>query len=244
MIIWVVKIFFVLFCCVFLPTCYLGNKVHDFKEARRGSPCHQYTQPSTRQCQNSSNMNQRASQGAVVVKNPPANAGDMRDRSSLPESGRFPWRRAWQPTPVFLPRESQTEEPGGLQSIGSHRVRHYWEIQHIAWHWMKTLHATDWGCSGIGQGRPVALGSRDLDSNLSLLITLLTVGLLVPIFSSVTIEGRCQKWNIYRLTKRNKWQKQIIYCTDKKMPLPGIGSDRASAMKTEILLVYGKWKEK
>jgi len=31
-----------------------------------------------------------------------------------------PWRRAWQPTPVFLPGESPwTEEPGGLQPTGS-----------------------------------------------------------------------------------------------------------------------------
>ena len=36
------------------------------------------------------------------------------------------WRRKWQPTPIFLPRESWTEEPGGLVSIGSHRVRHNW----------------------------------------------------------------------------------------------------------------------
>ena len=29
--------------------------------------------------------------------------------------GKIPWRRAWQPTPVFLPGESPwTEEPGGL----------------------------------------------------------------------------------------------------------------------------------
>ena len=35
------------------------------------------------------------------------------------------WRREWQPTPVFLPEESpRTEEPGGLQSMGSQRVRH------------------------------------------------------------------------------------------------------------------------
>ena len=35
------------------------------------------------------------------------------------------WRRAWQPTPVFLPGESSwTEEPGGLQSMGSQRVGH------------------------------------------------------------------------------------------------------------------------
>ena len=38
--------------------------------------------------------------------------------------GRFP-RRAWQPTPVFLPGESPwTEEPGELQSLGSQRVGH------------------------------------------------------------------------------------------------------------------------
>ena len=34
-------------------------------------------------------------------------------------------RRAWQPTPVFLPGESPwTEEPGGIQSIVSQRVGH------------------------------------------------------------------------------------------------------------------------
>ena len=32
------------------------------------------------------------------------------------------WRRKWQPTPVFLPGESQGQEPGGLPSMGSHRV--------------------------------------------------------------------------------------------------------------------------
>ena len=36
------------------------------------------------------------------------------------------WRRKWQPTPVFLPGESQGLEPGGLPSMGSHRVRHDW----------------------------------------------------------------------------------------------------------------------
>ena len=37
------------------------------------------------------------------------------------------WRRKWQPTPVFLPGESQGRgEPGGLPSMGLHRVRHNW----------------------------------------------------------------------------------------------------------------------
>ena len=37
---------------------------------------------------------------ALVVKNPPANAGDA---GSIPELQKVPWRRAQQPTLVFLP---------------------------------------------------------------------------------------------------------------------------------------------
>ena len=59
----------------------------------------------------------------IVVKNPPANAGDLRDSGSIPWSGRHtgggngnPLQCSWR-----IPR---TEEPGGLQSIASHRVEH------------------------------------------------------------------------------------------------------------------------
>ena len=39
--------------------------------------------------------------------------------------GKNTWRRAQQPTPLLLPGESPgTEEPGGLQSMGSQRVGH------------------------------------------------------------------------------------------------------------------------
>ena len=41
-----------------------------------------------------------------MVKNLPANAGDVRDVGLISRSGRLPWRRAWQPTPGFLPGES------------------------------------------------------------------------------------------------------------------------------------------
>ena len=40
------------------------------------------------------------------------------------------WRRKWQPTPVFLPGESQ----GGLPSMRSHRVGHDWSDL-AAWMW-------------------------------------------------------------------------------------------------------------
>ena len=41
-----------------------------------------------------------------------------------PWVGKIPWRRAWQPTPVFLPGESPwTEEPGGATVHGVTRRR-------------------------------------------------------------------------------------------------------------------------
>ena len=49
----------------------------------------------------------------LVVKNLPANAGDTRCGFD-PWVRKIPWRRAWQPTPVFLLGKSWTEEPGGL----------------------------------------------------------------------------------------------------------------------------------
>ena len=64
-----------------------------------------------------------ASQVAPMVKNLPATAGDLRDSSSIPGSGRSPWRTAWPPTPNILAwKIPWTEEPGGLQSIGSQEL--------------------------------------------------------------------------------------------------------------------------
>ena len=38
--------------------------------------------------------------GSTLVKNPPANRGNV---GLTPRWGKIPWRRKWQPTPVFLP---------------------------------------------------------------------------------------------------------------------------------------------
>ena len=65
-----------------------------------------------------------ASQVVLVVKNPPANAGRHKRRGFDPWVGRILWRRAWQPTPLFLPGESH-EQRGlmGLQFMWLQRVR-------------------------------------------------------------------------------------------------------------------------
>ena len=65
-----------------------------------------------------------ASQVALVVKNLPASTGDIRDTGSIPELGRSLEEEMATPSSMFAWRIPWTEEPGGLQSMGSRRVRH------------------------------------------------------------------------------------------------------------------------
>ena len=51
----------------------------------------------------------------LVVKNLPANAGDIRDASSNLWVRKIPWRRKWQPAPVFL-----SGKPHGQRSLVAH----------------------------------------------------------------------------------------------------------------------------
>ena len=57
--------------------------------------------------------------GGTVVKNPPANAGDM---GSIPGTGRSPAERNGNPFQYSCLKIPWTEEPGRLQSIGLQRV--------------------------------------------------------------------------------------------------------------------------
>ena len=59
----------------------------------------------------------------LVVKNPTRSAGDA---GSIPGSGRSPGGGNGNPLQYFCWRIPWTEEPGGLQFIGSQRVRHDW----------------------------------------------------------------------------------------------------------------------
>ena len=51
-------------------------------------------------------------------------AGDAGELWFDPWVGKMPWRRVWQPTPVFLPGKSHGQDP--WQSTGSQRVGHDW----------------------------------------------------------------------------------------------------------------------
>ena len=62
-----------------------------------------------------------------MVKNPPANAGDIRDADSIPGLGRCSVEEGMAAHSSILAWEIPwTEEPGGLQSMGLRRVGHNW----------------------------------------------------------------------------------------------------------------------
>ena len=66
-----------------------------------------------------------ASQVELVVKNPPANAGDIRYAGSIPGSGRSPEGEGMATHSSILAwRIPMDREVWGLQSIGSQRVGH------------------------------------------------------------------------------------------------------------------------
>ena len=61
-----------------------------------------------------------ASQVALFGKEPACQCRRHKRQVFDPWVGKIPWRRAWQPTLVFLPRESHGQrEPDDLQSMGS-----------------------------------------------------------------------------------------------------------------------------
>ena len=66
-----------------------------------------------------------ASQVLLVVKNPPASAGQVREERSIPGWGDPLEEGMATHSSVLSWRTRRTEEPGGLLSIGSRRVRRY-----------------------------------------------------------------------------------------------------------------------
>ena len=62
--------------------------------------------------------------GGSVVKNPPASARDAGDTGLIPGSGRSPGEGIGNPLQYSFLENLWTEEPGGLQSMGSQRVGH------------------------------------------------------------------------------------------------------------------------
>ena len=69
--------------------------------------------------------------GDALVKDPPANAGGS-GGAFHPWAGKIPWRRAWQPTPGFLPRKFH-----GQRSLMGYSL---WDCKILRHNWACTLH--------------------------------------------------------------------------------------------------------
>ena len=70
------------------------------------------------------NKLKRASQVALTVKNRPANASKGRNAGLIPRLGRSPGEDVAPHSSILAWRILWTEEPGGLQSLGSQRGGH------------------------------------------------------------------------------------------------------------------------
>ena len=68
-------------------------------------------------------MKERASKVVLVVKNLPANVGDIRNSGSISGLGRCPGGGMATHSSILAWRIPGSEEPGSLRSIGSQRVR-------------------------------------------------------------------------------------------------------------------------
>ena len=74
---------------------------------------------------------QRLSQVALVVRNLPASAGDIRDLGSIPGLGSSPGGGQGNPPQYSCLENPWAEEPGGLLSVESQRVGHDWARVHV-----------------------------------------------------------------------------------------------------------------
>ena len=89
------------------------------------------------------NTKNRDFPGAFSGKEPAWNAKDTGPRHS-PRMGKIPWRRKWQPTPVFLPEKSRRQ-----RSLVGYIPRGHKELDSI-YHWLKnrdnnTKNRRPWG---------------------------------------------------------------------------------------------------
>ena len=63
----------------------------------------------------------RVFSGCAMIKNPSASAGETRGGGFIPRWGNIPWRRIWQPTPVFLSGKSHEQKRLVGYSLWGHK---------------------------------------------------------------------------------------------------------------------------
>ena len=139
----------------------------------------------------------------LVIKSLPANAGDIREVGLIPGSRRSPRRRAWQPTPIFLPRKSHGQRSLAGYSPWGLRVRYDWSGL--------TIHTQSGGAPREGNSNPLQY---------SCLENLMDRGAWW-----VTVDGVAKSWiqlkrlnntrTVRRSPLRRKWQPTQVFLPEK-----------------------------
>ena len=93
-----------------------------------------------------------ASQVALMVKNKPTNAGDIRNAGLIPGLRRSPGEGHSNPLQYSCLENPMDRGAGGLQSMGSQRVRHNWRDLACMYPWLKwqcCIFESGWASSGL-----------------------------------------------------------------------------------------------
>ena len=127
------------------------------------------------------------------------------EKAMAPHSSILAWKIPW------------TEEPGGLQSIGSRRVGHDWTTSlslFIFMHWRRKWQPTPVFLPGESQGRRSLVGCRlwgrtesDLAAAAAHLCLPITLGTSCPIFGWDTIPGPNFMHLIHKISDKTLWFK-------------------------------------
>ena len=103
---------------------------------------------------------------ALVAKNSPASAGDIKRGRFNPWVRKIPCRKKWQPTPVFLPGESLGRRSlVGYSPWGCKRVRHGWATEHACTHDGERVKVVGWRADDWWVNVPEDMGGDETKSS-------------------------------------------------------------------------------
>ena len=128
---------------------------------------------------------------ALEVKNTPASAGDVRDACLIPGSGESPGEDKGNTLQYSSLEKPWKEEPGRVQSIGLHRVRHDWsDLAHM---YLEGLEQTSGDSGGLN------------NNNLRVYI--------LKSFYFIFLAEPCSMQDLSSLTRSNSlhWEHRVIY---------------------------------
>ena len=165
------------------------------------------------------------------------------------------WRRKCQPTSVFLPGESQGRgEPGGLPSMGSHKIRHNWsdlaaaggqKVEAVTdFIFLGSKITVDGDCSREIKWH-LFLGRKAMTNIDSILksrdITLLKNIHLVKAIAFPVVTQRCESWTIKKAEHR-RIDAFELWCWRRLLRVPWTAKRANQSILKEINPKYIHWK--